>query len=84
MEDDNDPPCGSIPFSGLGSDYYALSQQTEAGGEGNPRQNATLIFTLLRAEKIQGLSCQPVEGLHGQFQVVDLRVLGLVVAKPRE
>src|SRR5260370_9537949 len=49
-----------------------------------PLRIRKLTLAFLRTQPIHSLPCKPVEGLYGHLQIVDFRVLGLVVAKPRE
>jgi hypothetical protein len=58
--------------------------KSETLGERNVFRILKLTSAFLRAQPIQGLPCQPVEGLHSYFQVLDLRIFRFVVAKPRK
>src|SRR5882757_7165108 len=83
MEDNKNPP-GNATNSALEVTIMHYRSKSGRPVKEMPLQTRKLTLAFLRAQPVHRLPCEPVEGLHRHLQIVDPRVLSLVVAKPGE
>jgi hypothetical protein len=84
MEDDNDPPCVATLSTNSEVTIMHYRSKPRPPAKEMPFRTLKLTSALLRPQPIHRLSCEPIEGLHRQLQIVDLRIFCLVVTKPGE